>query len=77
MKMVDDFNNSTLITLGASWKIRGSLYMYSDFALSNGNFFVGDKGDDYGNVYNGIGHVGANGNDTWNWRVNSNFGYYF
>ena len=77
LKTESDFNSSTLVTLGASWTVLGSLYIYSDLALSNGNTFVGNDGDVYANIYEGIGDVGANGNDTWNWRVNFNFGYYF
>ena len=82
MKTVEGFNNSTLMTLGASWTIFGSLYTYSDFALSNGNGFVGNvdadgNKEDYANIYTGAGDYGANGNDAWNWRININFGYYF
>ena len=77
LKTVDGFNNSTLATLGASSTVFGDLYVYSEVGLSNGNFFVGNDGDDYSNIYSGIGGFGANGNDTWNWRVNFNFGYYF
>ena len=66
LKTVDDFNNSTLVTLGASWTVLGALYIYSDLALSDGNFFAGSDGD-----------FGANENNAWNWRVNFNFGYYF
>lgn len=61
---------------GALWSW-GGLYIYTDLAVSNGNLFVGNKGDNYGNIYNGIGHVGANGNDRWNARFNINVGYYF
>ncbi len=77
MKSVEGFNNSTLVTLGASWTLFGALYMYSDLGLSNGNGFVGNDGDVYDNIYTGAGDYGANGNDTWNWRMNFNFGYYF
>ncbi len=82
MKRVDDYNASTLVTVGASWTILESLYVYSDFALSDGNFFVGNKTDDnkregYGSIYDGAGDFGANGNNAWNWRLNFNFGYYF
>ena len=77
LKTVDDYNASTLITLGASWTVLGALYVYSDFALSDGNFFVGNTGDDYGNILTGVNHVGANGNNQWHWRLNFNFGYYF
>ena len=77
LKTVDDYNASTLVTLGASWTLLGALYVYSDFALSDGNFFVGNTGDDYGNILTGVSHVGANGNNVWHWRLNFNFGYYF
>jgi len=77
-----DYNASTLVTLGASWTILGALYVYSDLALSNGNFFVGHntsngEQEDYGNIYEGAGDFGANGNNAWNLRLNFNFGYYF
>ena len=77
LKTVDDYNASTLVTVGASWTVLGALYVYSDFALSDGNFFVGNTGDKYGNILTGVNHVGANGNNRWHWRVNFNFGYYF
>ena len=82
LKTVDDFNSSTLVTIGASWTLFGALYVYSDFGLSNGNFFVGNVDADgnkegYGNIYTGAGDFGANGNNAWNRRINFNFGYYF
>ncbi len=82
LKTVDDYNASTLITVGASWTIFEELYVYSDVGLSNGNSFVGHKTADgevegYGNIYTGAGDFGANGNNAWNWRLNFNFGYYF
>ena len=77
LKTVDDYNDSMLVTLGASWTILGALYVYSDFALSNGNFFVGNEDDLYGNILTGVNHVGANGNNVLHWRLNFNFGYYF
>ena len=82
LKTVDDYNPSTLVTLGASWTVLGALYVYSDLALSDGNFFVGNRTADskvesYGNIYTGAGDFGANGNNAWNWRLNFNFGYYF
>ena len=82
LKTVEDYNASTLVTVGASWTVLGALYVYSDIALSNGNSFVGNRTDDgkkegYGNIYDGAGDVGANGNNAWNWRLNFNFGYYF
>ena len=82
LKTVADYNPSTLVTLGANWNIFESLYVYNDLGLSNGNSFVGNSAGDgnregYGNIYDGAGDVGANGNNTWNWRLNFNFGYYF
>ena len=76
LKMVEDYNPSTMMILGASWTFFGSLYLYSDVAISNGNFFVGNDGDAYSNI-NSVGDFGSNGNDKWNVRVNFNFGYYF
>ncbi len=69
-------NNSDLFVLGSSWS-RGNWYIYTDLAYSNGNLFVGDQGDDYTNIYEGVGDFGANGNDRWNYRLNLNLGYYF
>ena len=77
LKTVDDYNSSTLITIGASWTLLSSLYLYSDVGITDGNFFVGNTDDDYGNILTGVNHVGANGNNIWHWRVNFNFGYYF
>ncbi|MDE0017039.1 MAG: hypothetical protein OXU51_12675 [Candidatus Poribacteria bacterium] len=77
LKTVDAYNASTLVTLGASWTVLETLYVYSDLALSDGNFFVGNTGDAYGNILTGVNHVGANGNNRWHWRLNFNFGYYF
>ncbi len=77
MKSVEGFNNSTMVIMGGSWTLFGALYVYSDLALSNGNFFVGNDGDVYDNILTGVGDFGANGNDSWNWRANLNFGYYF
>ena len=76
LKPGTDYTPSTMVILGASWTLLGNLYLYSDLALSNGNFFVGNDGDAYSNI-NTVGDFGANGNDKWNVRVNLNFGYYF
>lgn len=70
------FNDSELWTLGSAWA-SGGWYIYSDLAYSNGNLFVGNEGDDYGNIYRGVGDFGANGNDAWNYRLNLNLGYYY
>ena len=68
LKREDAFNDSTLVTVGAAWTI-GALYLYSDLAFSDGNYFVGF--DDAG------GDFGGNEDDSWNWRLNLNFRYYF
>ena len=70
------FNDSEMFVLGAAWA-SGGWYIYTDYARSNGNFFVGNVGDDYGNLFSGVGDLGANGNNRWNYRVNINMGYYF
>ena len=76
MKPADRLNDSTLVTVGAAWTI-GALYLYSDLAFSDGHYYIGNEGDDYSNIYNGVGDFGANGNTDWNWRLNFNFRYYF
>ncbi|MXW21885.1 MAG: carbohydrate porin [Candidatus Dadabacteria bacterium] len=76
LKTTEDFNNSSLWTFGALW-YWGSLYIYTDFALSDGNFFVGTEGDEYGNIYDGANDFGASGNNRWHKRFNINVGYYF
>lgn len=75
MKRADGFNDSEMLIVGAAWA-RGGWYIYTDFAYSNGNYFVGDRGDDYSRV-DGVGDFGVNGNNRWNYRFNINFGYYF
>ena len=82
LKTVDTYNASTLVTIGINWNIFNSLYVTSDYAMSDGNSFVGNSAGDgkregYGNIYDGAGDVGANGNNVWNWRLNLNFGVYF
>ena len=68
MKTVEDYNPSTLVTIGASWTVLGALYVYSDVALTDGNVFIGNQGSN---------NFGANEDNMWNWRLNFNFGYYF
>lgn len=68
--------DSEMIILGAAWS-SGGWYIYTDYAHSNGNLFVGNRGDDYSNVLDGVGDFGAAGNNRWNYRFNVNFGYYF
>ena len=62
--------------LGSAWA-SGGWYIYTDLAYSDGNLFVGNEGDDYANIYQGVGDFGVDGNDDWNYRFNINFGYYF
>ena len=76
IKQDSDFNDSDLLVVGAAWA-RGGWYIYSDAAWATGNYFVGDRGDDYSNIFNGVGDFGVNGNDRRNFRFNINFGYYF
>lgn len=76
LKDRSDFNDSTLWSAGALmyW---GQLYIYAELGISDGSIFVGNKGDNYNNIYDGVGDVGANGNDRWNKRFNINARYYF
>jgi len=76
VKDEDEFNDSQMWTLGAAWA-KGGWYIYSDLVYSNGNYFIGNDGDDYSNIFNGVGDFGVDGNDKWNYRFNINFGYYF
>jgi hypothetical protein len=75
-----DFNDSAMNVVGMAIA-RGNWYVYVDYALANGNYFVGNEGDDYGDgtsiADTAVGDFGVNGNDTWNGRFNVNFGYYF
>ena len=73
-----DFNDSTLNVTGMAIA-HGNWYIYIDYAISDGNAFVGNKGDIYGTTYaeSSVGDVGANDNNRWNHRFNINFGYYF
>ena len=76
LKDRDDFNNSSLWVLGALW-YWSKLYISTDFAVSDGNYFVGNKGDNYSNIYDGVNDFGASGNNRWHKRFNVNLGYYF
>ncbi len=76
--MNGDFNDSALNATGVAIA-NGGWYIYVEYAYSNGNFFIGDEGDAYGDTYaeSSVGDFGANRNDDWNGRFNINFGYYF
>jgi hypothetical protein len=67
MKDNNSFNDSELFVIGAAWW-RGGWYIYTDFAYSNGNYFVGNDA---------FTTFGANPTDEWQTRFNINFGYYF
>jgi len=80
VKDASDQNDSQLWILGAAWA-SGGWYIYTDFAYSDGNLFVGNEAanggtDNYSSVY-GVGDFGDDGNNEWNYRFNINFGYYF
>ncbi len=79
MKQESDFNDSQMFTMGAAWA-NGGWYIYSDLVYSNGNDFIGNKSG-YGDVPAGSGawsnRFGANPTDSWEYRFNINFGYYF
>ena len=68
MKEEDGFNDSDLLTIGAAWG-RGGWYIYTEYAASNGNDFVGNE--------NYLRRFGDNPNEDWQGRFNINFGYYF
>lgn len=76
IKDADAYNDSEMMTIGAAWA-SGDWYIYSDLVYSTGNYFIGNDGDNYSNIYNGVGDFGVDGNDRRNYRFNINFGYYF
>lgn len=65
LKDGDGMNDSALNVLGMAIA-KGGWYIYVDYARSNGNYFVGSRGD-----------FGANSDNKWQDRFNINFGYYF
>ncbi|MEX1199149.1 MAG: FlxA-like family protein [Methylophaga sp.] len=69
IKTESEFNDSQLATLGAAFGY-GNWYIYTDWAHSTGNEFVG------GDTMFGD-RLGANDEDEWESRFNINFGYYF
>lgn len=73
-----DFNNSSMNVTGMMIA-RGNWFIYVDYVLSDGNYFVGDKKDVYADTYaeSEVGDFGANRNNHWASRFNINFGYYF
>lgn len=73
-----DFKDSTMNVTGMAIA-SGGWYIYVDYALSDGNLFIGNKGDSYSAVYENasVGDFGADVNNAWEYRFNINFGYYF
>ena len=76
IKEDSEYNDSDMFMLGSAWA-SGGWYIYSDLAYSNGNLFVGNKGDNYSSIYDGVGDFGVDGNNKWNYRFNLNLGYYY
>jgi hypothetical protein len=76
IKDTDRLNDGDMLTFGAAWA-SGGWYIYSDLVYSTGNLFIGNIGDNYSNIYDGVGDFGADGNNRRNMRFNINFGYYF
>ena len=76
MKTRSGLNHSPMWVAGAVWDWVDNLYVYTELGVAKGNFFVGNEGDNYGNLY-GVNHLGANGNDRWHKRYNINVRYYF
>jgi hypothetical protein len=67
IKEESSFNDSDLVTAGIAWA-SGNWYCYTEWATSNGNYFVGNDS---------FTEFGANPNNDWQSRFNINFGYYF
>ncbi len=73
-----ELNDSAMNVTGMALA-SGGWYIYVDYAYSDGNYFVGNEGDSYGDTYHesAVGDFGANGNNDWKGRFNINLGYYF
>lgn len=72
IKDEDGYNDSYMWMIGAALA-RGNWYTYVDFALANGNYFVGP----YTSSDGGVNNFGVNDGDEMERRLNINFGYYF
>lgn len=70
-----DFNDSALNVTGMAIA-SGGWYIYVDYAISNGNYFIGNDDDTYASFAD-ASDFGINGIDDWDDRFNINFGYYF
>ncbi len=69
------FNDSAMNVTGMAIS-RGGWYIYVDYAVSNGNYFVGNEDDGYA-TFADVSDFGINGPDDWDKRFNINFGFYF
>lgn len=78
IKDASGFNHSSLNTTGMAIA-RGNWYIYVDYAISDGNYCIGNEDDVYADTYaeSSVGDFGANRNDSWKGRFNINIGYYF
>jgi hypothetical protein len=72
IKDEDTFNDSYMWMIGSALA-RGNWYIYVDYALANGNYFVGP----YTSSDGGTNNFGANSGDKLEHRFNVNLGYYF
>lgn len=72
VKDEDGYNDSYMWMIGSALA-RGNWYTYVDFAMANGNYFVGPYTSNDG----GTNNFGANTGDDMEHRLNINFGYYF
>ncbi|TXS89786.1 hypothetical protein [Parahaliea aestuarii] len=75
VKDEDSFNDSQLVVVGAALA-RGGWYIYSEMTYSDGNYFIGNEGDDYSRI-DMVNDFGVSGNNRWDYRFNINFGYYY
>lgn len=69
------FNDSTLNITGMAIA-SGGWYIYVDYAVSDGNYFVGGEDDTYA-TFADVSDFGINGPNDWDQCLNINFGYYF
>ena len=70
-----DFNDSAMNVTGMAIA-SGGWYIYVDYAISDGNYFVGNDDDTYASFAD-VSDFGINGRNDWDARFNINFGYYF
>lgn len=71
----EEFNDSAMNVTGMAIA-HGGWYIYVDYALSNGNYFVGNEDDTYA-TFADVSDFGINEPNDWDGRFNINFGFYF